>query len=216
VRRGSWPGALAALCALAGAGCGGDAPEPDPVRPPDQLSREGGAALLDAEGRLDEALRTVRALRTPRKAERLHARVREIVSGGALEASELDDFGKAALGELGLAVPSLVGFDADGVAESLNRPAVADFLQHGRSDPALALLVPAREQVEAIERVIEDEQPGPRTRIPPQGPTASLDVSVADYLSELERKLRRAWPELAERLASAGADLDSRSMPGAS
>jgi len=172
--------------------------------------------MLDAGGRLDEALRTVRALRTPRKADRLHARVREIVSSGALEANELDDFGKAARGELALAVPSLVGTDADGVAESLNRPAVAAFLQHARSDPARALVIPARDQVAAIERVIADEQPGPATRIGPLDPTASLDLSVTEYLSDSERKLRPAWPELAGRLASAGADLDSRSMPGAS
>ncbi len=212
-----WPAVLAAACALAAAGCGGgDAPQPDPVRPPDQLAREDAAALLDARARLDDALRTVRALRSPSRAARLHGRVREIASGGALEANELDDFGKAALGELGLAVPSLVETDADGVAESLNRPAVAAFLRHAQSDPARALVVPAGDQVTVILETVEKSEAGPQTRVPPQDPTASLDLSVAEYLRATERRLRPVWPELAERLGAARRRLDSRSASGAS
>ena len=192
---------IAALCALSGCGGGdGDVPKPDPVRPPDELSRSDAATLLGARENLGQAQRTVRMLRrSPARARELHAEVREVVSGGALESNELDDFGKAALGELGLAVPSLVQRDADGVPKSLDRRAVAAFLTYAERDPARALVIPAREEVATIEKTIEAADAGAATRIPPKA-TESLDLTVGEYLRDAEGTLAPAWPRLGERL----------------
>ncbi len=169
------------------------------MRPPEQLSADEGAALLGARARLNEALRTVRALRSsPARSRAIYGEVREVISGGALESEELDDFGKAALGELGLAVPSLVERDADGVPESLDREAVTAFLRYGRRDPARALILPARDEVALIERTVEDSDAGAETRIPPRGRSGDLPVSA--YLQDAEDDVQPVWPELAGRL----------------
>jgi len=198
--------ALAAVCALAG-GCNSDdggepTPKPDPVRPPNELSREDGEKLLDARERIGQAARSVRVLsRSPAKARQVHGEVREVVASGALESNELDDFGKAALGDLGLAVPSLVERDADGVAESVDRQAVAAFLRHAEKDPARALVVPARESVDAIEETLKSTKAGTETKIPPRG-TAGLDLTAPEYLEEAEGALAPTWPGLENRLRS--------------
>jgi len=197
---------------LGASGCrSDDAPKPDPVRPPDQLTRAQGAELLGARKRLDEALRSVRTLRrSPAKARALHGKVREVASGGALESNKLDDFGEAALGDLGLAVPSLVERDADGVPKSFDREAVIAFLRHAESDPARALVIPARAEVAAIEETVEASDPGTETLVAPKA-TESPDLTVVEYLRGTQRALARTWPALEDRLRSVRERLASSS-----
>ncbi|MBA2793483.1 MAG: hypothetical protein H0U32_05760, partial [Thermoleophilaceae bacterium] len=152
--------------------------------------------------RIGQAVRTLRVLRrSPGKAREVHGEVREVVASGALESNELDDFGEAALGDLGLAVPSLVERDADGVPKSVDREAVAAFLRHAQSNPARALVTPAREGVDAIEETLKSTKAGTETKIPPRG-TESLDLTVPEYLEDAESALAPTWPRLQERLRS--------------
>lgn len=206
---------LAVACALAGGCNSGDDPKPEPGRAsepartpepeqpaPDRISREDAQGLLEAREGIGQALGTVRAMRrSPAKARELHSEVREVVSGGALESNELDDFGKAALGDIGLAVPSLVERDADGVPNAVNRDAVAAFLRHAPGDPARALVTPARENVSAIEEAIESANAGATTRVPGEDPAApSQPVPV--FLKDAEAALAPTWPGLGQRLRS--------------
>jgi len=191
--------ALAAAALCAGTGACTDAP--DTEGPPDALSEDDAFVLNDARRGLDLALETEQKLSvSPKQARRLRLKVQEIVSEGAFETDELDEFGFAALGRLGLVAPSLVEADTDGVPESLDRPATRDFLRHAESDPARALLLPVREQVEAIEQALKRSEAGLETRIPPEDPTASSDLRVGEYMREAETDIRESWPQLTARL----------------
>lgn len=179
-------GAVAAAVAVAlVAGCGA----------PDELSREDAVKLANARDRLDDALAAERTLRTsPRKTRRIRAEIRRIVSEGSLEAEQLDEFGLAALGELQQAVPSVVKTDSDGVPKDLDREALRAFLRYADTDPARALLGPARDEVAVIEKTVEDSDA--------DGDTKTGDATVGEYLRRAERDLRPVWPQLARRLGN--------------
>lgn len=191
-RRAPLRAALAALATgLALAGCGA----------PDQLSQKDGDTLTGARERLDDAIDTEEVLRTSKaEARRLRRGVQRIISGGALESERLDDFGRAALGELRRLVPSLVEVDARGSVRSLDRPATQAFLRFAERDAARALVAPAREEVELIERTVEESGADSETLVPPEDPTASQMLEVGRYLREAEGDLRPIWPALARRL----------------
>jgi hypothetical protein len=162
---------------------------------PDKLSREDAAKLANARERLDGALDTEAALSTSqRKVRRIRAEVRRIVSGGSLEADELDEFGLAALGELQQVVPSVVETDVDGVPTDLDRPALRTFLRYAGTDPPRALLGPATDEVESIQSTIEDSGADGETKVG--------EETVAEYLRAAERDVKPIWPELAERLGN--------------
>lgn len=207
---GLWARPLAALVAVLGvclalAACAG---APDLDGPPDAVPHEEVIALETAREGLDDAIDTEETLRTSKQqARRLRRGVQGIVSGGALEAEKLDEFGLAALGQLRRLVPSLVEVNRDGSVRALDRPATSSFLRYAESDAPRALVRSAREHVEAIERTLKDSEAGPDTRIPPADPTASQDLTVADYLRQAERDLRPIWPELAGRLQAVRKEL---------
>jgi len=168
---------------------------------PDQLSQADGETLAGARERLDDAIDIEETLRTSKaEARRLRRGVQRIVSGGALESERLDDFGRAALGELRRLVPSLVEEDTDGSVRALDRPATRAFLRFAESDAARALLPPAREEVELIERTVEESGADSETLVPPEDPTASQMLEVGTFLRDAEGDLRPIWPELAGRL----------------
>lgn len=183
--------ALAALTAGAIAACGGA---------PDELSRDEGAELRLSRDRIVAALETRERL-AGGAAERLLARVREIVRTGALEPEQLDEFGLAALGELHLAVPSLVRTDRREIPRELDRESLRLFLENATTDPDAATRRPAATEIDRISTILDRADAGPDTHIP------TLDQSVADYLTTLERRLRPTWPSLADRIAGIRSDL---------
>jgi hypothetical protein len=183
---------LVALVATAITACGA----------PDELSRGDGEQLVLARDRVVGAVETERKLRSsPEAAQRLHARVRKIVASGALEAEQLDEFGLAALGELGLAVPSLVIVDRLQIPRELDREALRIFLAEATSDPAAALERPARVEVRRIADVLGEAGADADTDIPVARQTAGA------YVGDLESRLRPTWPELADELANVRGDL---------
>jgi hypothetical protein len=193
--------AAAVLVCSALAACGGGAP--------DELTAPQGRALAEARAGLDDALDTSEALRTSdEETRRIVSEVREIVSRGAFESDELDEFGLAALGELSEVVPSLVGTSERGTPRTLDRPATRAFLAQAGDDPARALLIPARQEVEIIERTVGDSEADAETTIPPPDRTASGDATVGDFLDEAIRDTRSVWPGLSERLGELRAGLD--------
>ena len=176
---------VAALAAALLAGCGA----------PDELTKADSAKLVNARDGLDDALDTEGTLRTsPTRTRRIRAEIRRIVSSGALEAEHLDEFGLAALGELQQVVPSVVETDADGVPTDLDRPALRAFLRYAETDPSRALIGPAREEVETIEKTIEDSGADDETEVGRE--------TVAEYLRSAERDVKPVWPQLAERLGN--------------
>jgi hypothetical protein len=149
-----------------------------------------------------EAIETERELRgSPEAAQRLHARVRKIVSSGALEAEQLVEFGLAALGELGLAVPSLVIVDRQQIPRELDREALRLFLAEATSDPAAAMERPASVEVHRIADLLAEADADADTDIPVARQTA------AAYVGDLESRLRPTWPGLADELANVREDL---------
>lgn len=184
-------GAVAlAMCAAAVAGCGA----------PERLSERDGAELLQAREGLDDAIDVEETLRTSREeARRIRREVQAIVSRGAFESEPLDEFGLAALGELRAIVPSVVEADSDDVPESLDREALKAFLRLATRDADRALLIPATDEVDRIERVVDSAEPGPDTEIPPR-PRETRTLTVGRYLRAVERDLRPIWPALADRL----------------
>jgi len=187
----------AALAAALLAACGGG-PAPGP---PEKLSQEDSNALTSARKSLDAAIKTeARLSDSPQAARKLRGEVQAIVSEGAFETTKLDQFGLAALGRLALVVPSLAEVDSDGVPVALDVEATRAFLRFAERDPARALLVPAEQAVGAIERTVERSEAGPETRILPEDQTASLDLSVADYLREAEDDTQPIWKALSGRL----------------
>ncbi|HEX2071811.1 MAG TPA: hypothetical protein VHF90_09220 [Thermoleophilaceae bacterium] len=178
---------LAALLAATVAACGApsDLPEADGVEL--DLARDRGGAAIETERRLSAS---------PVAAERLRARVREIVSSGALEARQLDEFGLAALGELGLAIPSLVIYDRRGVPRELDRAALTAFLAEATNDPEAAMRPAAAASVADVGDVFDGSGAGPDSKIPVADMTADV------YLADLAARLRPVWPELAADLAT--------------
>jgi len=145
-------GATALLACAILAGCGA----------PERLSEREGTALLDAREVIDGTIDNAETLRTsPEEARRIRREVQKIVSRGAFETAPLDEFGLAALGELREIVPGLAETDAQGVVESLDRPATRAFLRYATSDAKRALRKPANDEVFAIEEVIRKAEPGP-------------------------------------------------------
>jgi hypothetical protein len=183
---------LVAFAAAAIAACGA----------PDELARGDGEQLVLARDRIVAAIETERRLRSsPETAERLHARVRKIVASGALEAERLDEFGLAALGELGLVVPSLVIFDRLRIPRQLDREALKTFLAEATSDPAAAVERPTRVEVRRIADLLSQADADADTEIPP----AQQQTGV--YLEDLESRVRPTWPKLADELANLRRDL---------
>ncbi len=188
--------AAIALALLAATGCGA----------PEELSREEARELADTRERLDDAIDTEETLRTSRtEARRLRAGVREIVARGAFESRRLDEFGLAALGEVGLLVPSLVITEPDGTPARLNADATNAFLRFAESDPPRALVQAAGRQVTDIERILERAEAGPDTSVAPRD--ADRDQTASELVSSAERDARPVWPELAERLGQIRDDL---------
>lgn len=183
---------LAALLAAAIAACGA----------PDSLSDGDGVQLDVARDRVVAAIETEQRLSaSPAAAARLVARVREIVSSGALEAQQLDEFGLAALGELRLAVPSLVLVDRQEVPRELDREALTAFLSEARRDPTAAARPAAAHAVARIVDVVDGSDAGADTEIPVAGMT--VDV----YLADLAARLRPIWPDLAAKLSATRSQL---------
>jgi hypothetical protein len=178
---------LAAALAAGAAACGapGSLPEADGARL--DLARDRTIAALETERRLSES---------PAAAERLLARVRRIVSSGALESQRLDEFGLAALGELHLAVPSLAIVDRQEVPRRLDRDALTAFLAEATTDPAAAARPAAATEVAAIVEILEASGAGPDSEIPIVDMTADL------YLADLGARLRPVWHDLAADLAA--------------
>jgi hypothetical protein len=183
---------LVALAATATGACGA----------PDELSREDGVRLDLARNRAMAALATEERLSdSPAAADRLVARVRKIVSSGALEPKHLDEFGLAALGELHLSAPSLVIVDRQEVPRQLDRDALKTFLAQAKTDPAAATKPAAATEVAHIEKIINATGPGPDTEIP------TVDLTTDVYLADLAARLRPTWPDLAADLTSLRSNL---------
>jgi hypothetical protein len=178
---------LAALAAAAVAACGSPdmLPESDGVQL--DLARDRTIAAVEVEQRLSDS---------PETAGRLVARVRKIVSSGALEAKQLDEFGLAALGELRLAAPNLVIVDRLEVPRELDRPALTAFLANAQDDPAAATRPAAAAEVERIVEVFDGAEAGSDTEIPVVDMTADL------YLADLAARLHPVWPDLAAELSA--------------
>jgi hypothetical protein len=188
--------ALAALAGLAAAttliACGA----------PEELSSEEGTVLALARDRIEDSIDTEETLRTsPAQAERLHSKVRRIVSSGSLESEPLDEFGLAALGELRLLVPSLVPVDRNDNLQELDEPALRAFLANALQDAPKALHPPAAAAVDVVRETLEETDAGPDTDIPVVRRTAS------EYLDDLEGNLRPIWPDLADEIAEARSEL---------
>ena len=179
--------ALAVAFAATLAACGGA---------PDELSRGEGRELELARDRAVAAVDLEAELRrSPESTSRVLARVRKIVATGALEPRRLDEFGLAALGELRLVAPSLVVVDRLDVPRELDREALSALLAEAASDPSAASKVPARKEVERIERLLTDADAASDTRVPIVGAT------VGDYRDELAARLRATWPDLASEVS---------------
>lgn len=199
IRRFAAATAVAVLCAAGLAACGA----------PDELTVPEGRTLDNARAGLDDALDTAEALRTSeQETHRIVREVREIVSRGVFESEQLDEFGLSALGELRQVVPGLVETSRTGTPRSLDRPATREFLANAADDPGAALLIPAREEVEAIDRTVADSGADAETLLPPPDPTASRNQSLGDFLDEAVRDTRSVWPGLSGRLGEVRAGLD--------
>jgi len=183
---------LTALAAATIAACGG----PDSLSESDgvqlDLARDRAIAAVDAEQRLSAS---------PETADRLLARVRKIVASGALEAEQLDEFGLAALGELRLAVRSLVIVDRLEVPRQLDRPALTAFLANATENPSAATRPAAAAEVARIVEIFEAADAGPGSEIPVAGMTADV------YLADLVARLHPVWPGLAAQLSAVRSSL---------
>jgi hypothetical protein len=183
---------LAVVAAAAIAACGAPGELSDDEGVALDLARDRAIAALESEQRLSDS---------PATADRLLARVRRIVSSGALEPKQLDEFGLAALGELRLAAPSLVVVDRLGVPRQLDRDALTTFLAEATSDPAAATRPAAAAETARIVEVVAASEAGPDTEIPVAGMTTDV------YLADLTVRLRPVWPDLAADLAAVRSEL---------
>ena len=164
---------------------------------PSELSQEEGVQLDIARDRTIAAIETEQRLSSsPATADRLVARVRKIVSSGALEAKQLDEFGLAALGELRLAVPSLAIVDRQEIPRELDRPALTAFLAEAQTDPAAAMRPAAAAETARIDEILDGSDAGPDTEIP------VVEMTADAYLADLAARLRPIWPDLAADLAA--------------
>lgn len=188
--RRAWLIAVAAL-GLALAGCG-DARE---------LSKEDARTLATSRADMDDALDTEETLRTSKaEALTLRTKVQKIISRGSFEnGGKPDEFGLAALGELRDLVPSLV-LERGSAVIALDQAASKAFLAKATSDPAGALYLPAKDEVDSIEKVVGGDDVGPETKV-------RAGQTVPQYLKAVERDVRPVWPRLAERLKAAREDL---------
>jgi hypothetical protein len=190
VRRAILP--IAALVAATLVACGA----------PSELSEQDGVQLDRSRDRVLATVETERRLSESRdSADRLIARVRKVVSSGALEARQLDEFGLAALGELHLAVPGLVVVDGQEVPRKLNRRALTTFLAEARDDPAAATEPAAAHDVSVILGIVDDSGADASTEIP----VASMTVDV--YLADLAARMRPLWPDLAAKVSATRSQL---------
>jgi hypothetical protein len=183
---------LAALAAATVAACGAPSSLPESEGVELDMARDRTIAALEVERRLSQS---------PATADRLVARVRKIVSSGALEARQLDEFGLAALGELRLAAPSLVIVDRLEVPRELDRPALTAFLADAKDDPAAATRPAAATEVARIVEIFDGADVGPDTEIPVVDMTADL------YLADLAARLQPVWPDLAAKLSTVRSSL---------
>ena len=132
--------------------------------------------------------------------------MREIVARGAFESRRLDEFGLAALGEVGLLVPSLVITEPDGTPARLNADATDAFLRFAESDPRARAGAGGRPAGRPTSSASSSApKPGPT---PPCAPRdADRDQTRRRLVSSAERDARPVWPELAERLGQIRDDL---------
>ena len=151
--------------------------------PPTSSRDEDARALAAAREGLDDAIDTEETLRTSKAQGPQAARqVRRIVSRGAFESGQLDEFGLASLGELGLAVPSLV------ILDSRRVPSAPGPRRHPR--------VPALRRVESAPRAVrrrgeaggEDRARGRRAATPARTPACPAPTA------RLGRRDRRGIP----------------------
>lgn len=185
----SFPVALAAV-AIVSCGAASELSEADGVGL--DLARDRTIAAIQVEERLSSS---------PATADRLLARVRNVVSSGALEARQLDEFGLAALGELRLAVPSLVIVDRRDIPRELDREALTTFLAEAATDPTAAMRPAAAAEAARIVALVKGSDAGPDTKIP------VADMTVDVYLADLAARLRPTWPDLAADLSAIRSDL---------
>jgi hypothetical protein len=178
---------VAVLAAVAIAACGAPNPLPDGAGVELELARDRTIAAIRIEERIS---------RSPALARRLVARVRKVVASGALEAKQLDEFGLAALGELRLAVPSLVIVDRLEVPRELDRDALTAFLAEAETDPAAAMRPAAAAETARIAEIVEASDADPETPIP------IADMTADVYLADLASRLQPVWPELAADLSA--------------
>jgi hypothetical protein len=169
---------------------------------PDELSRDDGVQLDLASDRIAAALSTERRLsRSEEAADRVVARVRKIVSSGALEPEQLDEFGLAALGELRLVAPSLVIVDRLEIPRQLDRTALRALLEQAQSDPRAALKPAASTEVERLGALLEESGADVDTALP------VVDRTAGAYLAQLDADLRPVWPDLADQVVAIRDDL---------
>jgi len=183
---------LAAALAAAVAACGAPAELPKGDGIELDLARDRAIAAVETERRLSASSAT---------AERLVASVRKIVSSGALEARQLDEFGLAALGELRLVAPSLVIVDRLEIPRELDREALRAFLAEAATDPAGATRPAAAAEVARVVEIVAGSDAGPDTEIP------VVDMTTDVYLADLVARLRPAWPDLAADLEAVRGEL---------
>ena len=166
----------------------------------EELSKQDAQTLTTSREDLDDALDTEETLRTSNEeAASLRIKVQKIIGRGSFEnGGRPDEFGLAALGELRELVPSLVLERGNQVA-ALDTAATKEFIAQAVNDPAAALYLPAKREVDSITEVVGTDDVGPDTKVG--------DQTVSEYLREAERDIRTVWPRLAARLKSAREDL---------
>ena len=171
--------------------CGGDA---------EQFSKEDATTLNASRADLDDALDTEETLRTSKEeAASLRLKVQKIIRRGTFEnGGKPDEFGLAALGELRELVPSLV-LERGSSVVALDQEATKEFVAQALNDPAAALYLPAKGEVDTITKVVGGDDVGPDTKVD--------DQTVTAYLREAERDVKPVWPQLAKRLATAREEL---------
>ncbi len=173
-----------------------------------ELSKQDARTLSESRADLDDALDTEETLRTSRaEALALRTKVQRIIGRGAFEnGGKPDEFGLAALGQLRELVPSLVVERGNSVVR-LDQPAAKRFLANAATDPAAALYLPAKGEVDTIVAVAEGDDTGPNTKIPRVPPGPAGNQTVSQYLRRAARDLRPVWPKLAKRLTDTRKEL---------
>ena len=96
-------------------------------------------------------------------------------------------------------MPSLVLERGDAVV-ALDTAATKEFMAQAVSDPAAALYLPAKSEVDSIVKVTEGDDVGPDTKVRGK-------QTVSAYLTATERDVRPVWPRLADRLKATREEL---------